>query len=88
MVADHRSGETRRGHWFNVSLSFTGTPLTVGADAWLDKYQPDGHPKEECGAMVFNGQLINTDCNMTSMFICEHELESSETVNEIEDGVY
>ncbi|KAJ8722614.1 hypothetical protein PYW07_003794 [Mythimna separata] len=52
-----------------------GTPMVVDPDTWWDNYQPDGEDRDQCGAMFFNGRLININCDMISFFICEHEVE-------------
>ncbi|KAJ8722620.1 hypothetical protein PYW07_003800 [Mythimna separata] len=55
----------------------TGTRMNAdAADLWFDNYQPDGTGNGACGAMFFNGRLINTDCDTKSFFICEHELDN------------
>ncbi|KAJ8725736.1 hypothetical protein PYW08_003919 [Mythimna loreyi] len=54
--------------------TITGKPLKTVNEDWFDNYQPDG--EDECGAMFFNGRLINTDCDMKSFFICQHEVEN------------
>lgn len=46
--------------------------MKVDPEVWLDNYQPEGGNKEQCGAMFFNGRLININCDMISLFICEH----------------
>nr|QWY13111.1 IML14 [Mythimna separata] len=57
-----------------------GTRMNAdAADLWFDNYQPDGTGNGACGAMFFNGRLINTDCDTKSFFICEHELDNTRT---------
>ncbi|KAJ8725737.1 hypothetical protein PYW08_003920 [Mythimna loreyi] len=51
-----------------------GTPLNVENDAWFDNYEPDlPIDHDECGSMFYTGRLINTDCDMKSFYICEHQ---------------
>ncbi|KAJ8725741.1 hypothetical protein PYW08_003924 [Mythimna loreyi] len=52
-----------------------GKPMIVDLDTWFDNYQPEAENRDQCGAMFFNGRLININCDMRSFFICEHELE-------------
>ncbi|KAJ8725742.1 hypothetical protein PYW08_003925 [Mythimna loreyi] len=51
-----------------------GTPLKVDIETWYDSYQPEG--TEECGSIFYTGRLVNTDCDMKSFFICEHDVNS------------
>ncbi|KAJ8722603.1 hypothetical protein PYW07_003783 [Mythimna separata] len=51
-----------------------GTPMNVDAELWFDGNQPDENNYEECISMFFNGLLINTSCNMKSLFICEQNI--------------
>ncbi|KAJ8722615.1 hypothetical protein PYW07_003795 [Mythimna separata] len=54
--------------------TITGKPLESEDEDWFDNYKPDG--EDECGSMFFNGRLINTDCDMKSLFICQHGADS------------
>ena len=56
-----------------------GKRLMVNRDAWFDAYQPDADSHAECGSMFFNGRLINTACDMKSLFICKHDVENLTT---------
>lgn len=51
--------------------------MKVDAEIWWDNYQPEGEDREQCGAMFFDGRLININCDMKSLFICEHELDNA-----------
>ncbi|KAJ8722602.1 hypothetical protein PYW07_003782 [Mythimna separata] len=49
-----------------------GTPMSVDAENWWDSNKP-AEDRDQCGSMFYTGRLINTDCDMKSFFICEHE---------------
>ena len=59
--------------------------MIVDSDAWFDNYQPNANDLEECGSMFYTGRLINTDCDMKSFFICEHEV--NDVASPVSDSV-
>ncbi|KAJ8725740.1 hypothetical protein PYW08_003923 [Mythimna loreyi] len=54
-----------------------GKPMVVDLDLWWGNYQPEEENLEQCGAMFFNGRLINVHCDMRSFFICEREVKKA-----------
>lgn len=63
-------------NFFKCLFGFLGIPLN-DADAWWAKYQPEVDATEQCGSMFYTGRLTHIDCILKSFFICEHEVDNS-----------
>ncbi|KAJ8719146.1 hypothetical protein PYW07_016702 [Mythimna separata] len=59
-----------------------GTPMDVDVELWFDGNQPEENNYEECISMFFNGLLVNTSCDMKSLFICEQKVQTTSDLDE------
>uniref|UniRef100_A0A2A4JYM9 C-type lectin domain-containing protein n=1 Tax=Heliothis virescens TaxID=7102 RepID=A0A2A4JYM9_HELVI len=52
-----------------------GTPLNKNAALWWGDNVPDDSDSQQCGAMFYSGRLTPIDCNLRSLFVCEHQVK-------------
>ncbi|KAF9421848.1 hypothetical protein HW555_002288, partial [Spodoptera exigua] len=54
-----------------------GKPLEmVPEENWWGGFYPGEGCHNKCGAMFYNGYLVNINCQTKSLFICEHQLNN------------
>ncbi|XP_072943532.1 macrophage mannose receptor 1-like [Epargyreus clarus] len=63
--------KSKRDGWITVN---GGTLHDSGYKEWAYN-QPDGEGSENCGSMLYNGQLNDIGCHQKMFFICEHKYE-------------
>ncbi|KAJ8722606.1 hypothetical protein PYW07_003792 [Mythimna separata] len=57
-----------------------GTTLDDTGYVCWGQNQPDGEGREQCGSMFYNGLLNDVSCDTRCFFICEHEVDTLETL--------
>ncbi|KAJ8725739.1 hypothetical protein PYW08_003922 [Mythimna loreyi] len=60
-----------------------GKPMLVDLNLWYGNYQPEGENLDQCGAMFFDGRLIDINCDTKSFFICEREVKKVTSPDDI-----
>uniref|UniRef100_A0A2A4K0C8 C-type lectin domain-containing protein n=1 Tax=Heliothis virescens TaxID=7102 RepID=A0A2A4K0C8_HELVI len=57
--------------WTTVS----GTKLNEDTSMFWGGYVPNDSDSQQCGAMFYTGRLTPVDCNLRSLFVCEHQVD-------------
>ncbi|XP_022819535.1 C-type mannose receptor 2-like isoform X2 [Spodoptera litura] len=62
----------------NGWVTVEGMPMETQNATWWGGYYPGDECHNKCGGMFYNGYLVNNDCGMKSLFICEHKVNNQE----------